>query len=1595
MKNTTKIFNARKIVFGSLALFLCIDVSGATCTSATGTIGICVDDGEDISNKLGITWNGMQGKGEVYQPYNSGQPIQTLNFKFNGSKEANEKDKKDLVAKILKSSKTLTINGEGRGIQMDDGNGTLKISLEDNANKQIFLKLGSQEKSNNEAFMGNLTLDGANTNQFTGLFYGRGIKGNITLSAFGRHGLVLGEKGMIIGKIILQAGTTIITPTPSTTNLFSLSGGIYSNQGSGTLVIRYTDIDLFGNLSNTGDPKGSSVVVADGGQITLKFDQEKQKITVHDSISTTHKDTSQIIINTDRNNQTLSLSGIMSEKGSNGIQVNLKGENSTLTLTNQIQQIDVNDPALFEISDFNFSGSGNIETTFEGKNGKIQGQVSFSGEGSNHIAFKQNGTIDGDVILSPSKNSQQIKLGNIDITFQDNGEIQGDIYSYGGQTSINFKHGTINGNINTNGGKTKITFDEEDSSIRGIVGTESRKTDVIFKKGGEIREKVYSGGLDNNTQAENSIVFSSGDGQIGGIEVNGTNKATNSIIVDSGNLTIKTIAYGSNDGESIYVHNPNGTNSIQVKKGKLTIEGHIVSSLGKNHIEAKDLVLKGTLSTWGSSTTTSQNLIVVTADGSTQIGEQSPITLLAEGGQNILSLNNSDKNNLKLQNINTKEGRNYLGKNLIMQTNSSDSNLRVLENFNSDNLFGGTMQILKGISAEGGKNTILFASDEEQKSSIISHIDNSSTISLTLKNAISGNNHVWLDISKSTLTSTKEAVTTYLGSSQTLEDQKTLGNTAAIFGNISSNGGDNLLFVKNKVSNNKVKSALFGNILTDGGSNNILLQNSIIIPSKILENGEVKTLGGELSGNITTKNGEANIATFVSYNPFEDQTTLIYNLFASGGTTNLLFVGEINVEIDFICQATSKTNLLFAKSTQEPQSFESKNLSQQNFLNEIIKDIKQEGFKVELMGGSIHSPQAKIQSTYQTTSHHLNLNGIIVGTISSLGLEKSNNVPQGNKDSITLKSGTMIIGDIQVTSAFSTTMEEKSKIFFKDLSPSNPNNNFSLPTLKINKESSTSQSFPETTVSIATSSNQDTNFALLTIGNKDKKEVGTGLQGEGAATFMVRVNPNANQGQATLGGGNEWGLAYSDRIIIANIGNNTTAQSETYFIGFILDHEDQIENIKYDTSKDGTGNGGTKQEGNIAVLTVVNTDDKKPGIDLKPQNTQDGFSTISTTLTALPTDINGVYDKDGSFTTYFLSSATVKGVTTEAMDTSSTALSVNYDLYVATFNSLNKRMGELRDNPHSQGVWSRVFGGTQSNHFGLGTKTKYLAIQVGYDYAFGFEGANNYLGISLAYGLSSSKVQSSSPQDSLELSQLKSSLVEVGIYNAYVQDEGWYNDSMLKFSYITSNFNLSKQDTAYSTHNFAVIVGDEFGYRFKLGENKEWYIDPQLEMTLGYFNKTQLTQVLKKSWLDSLAEGLLTLRTRVGSSFAYDFKSFTHHKPFNASIYVGLFYEYDYVTDGKIFFKTNLGGESVSSNIIGSSGRVVTNVGSNIFIKDHTRVYFDIQNSFAGKITTDYQVSLGVRYSFGENTGYTPMNTTKMPLKIETSTSTEEKVLQE
>ncbi|MCE3047837.1 autotransporter outer membrane beta-barrel domain-containing protein, partial [Helicobacter kayseriensis] len=385
-----------------------------------------------------------------------------------------------------------------------------------------------------------------------------------------------------------------------------------------------------------------------------------------------------------------------------------------------------------------------------------------------------------------------------------------------------------------------------------------------------------------------------------------------------------------------------------------------------------------------------------------------------------------------------------------------------------------------------------------------------------------------------------------------------------------------------------------------------------------------------------------------------------------------------------------------------------------------------------------------------------------------------------------------------------------------------------------------------------------------------------------------------------------------------------------------------------------------------------------------------GFETAQYTLNRKDTSSDAYYYVN-------LGEAKNIQIDSDQISSATTAMLSNYTLYLANFNSLNKRLGELRDNTNEHGVWSRVFTGSMSNDFGIGGTQTYLTVQAGYDYGVTLENARNYIGVALAYV--SSKNQSKETTIALGRNASLTGKTtgtsqggELAIYNSYIADSGLYSDSILKLAYLNSEFDLFNQAKASNIANISAVLSQEVGYIFTFDQVKGLYITPSGEFSFGYLSQSDFTQTLQKNnqtyTLTSSQDAVTIFKSKVEATLGYFFEfgeQEANHATKGMSLYVGTGYEYDLLlSGGNINYKSN-NSQANQYDALKSDGRVLLNVGTNIVFNDMVRVYADFETTFAGKINKDYQVNLGVRIGFGDNPTKEEKPTkeeTKAPLSI-------------
>lgn len=622
------------------------------------------------------------------------------------------------------------------------------------------------------------------------------------------------------------------------------------------------------------------------------------------------------------------------------------------------------------------------------------------------------------------------------------------------------------------------------------------------------------------------------------------------------------------------------------------------------------------------------------------------------------------------------------------------------------------------------------------------------------------------------------------------------------------------------------------------------------------------------------------------------------------GTTSQLTLKNIQTDISTLSTTTSASSVLELDGSS-------------NKVTATIQEIQGDNLKV-LMGGDRHGAE-------------LNLHGGIIKSIEIKNADIGHNI-------FNFKSGTTTITDeindqvVANTKGFILNLDSGNLILESAISAGNHSLggeaevHISHATLFLKGKTNTISKLQGNggTVDLAMA-NSEGNPLTRTISTRAFKTLSINQEYSGITTFHLYVNPKENS------------PTKADKIIFNQNGNGFKASGTAIFT--VMGNVDDILAVTY--VKDGNDN--------------VQLGEKMQDIDVIGGESLIGYDVIKAQV---------IKEDDGKV---YLGSSTSQGVAPEIKGVVRSALTVNYDLYLANFNSLNKRIGELRDNPNTQGVWARIFGGTMGSDFGAGSKTDYVTAQGGYDYALNVgENVKNYVGVTIAYGKSWTKSNTLNIQAgngaSIALKDVNSSMVEVGVYNSYVADSGWYNDTILKFDYIMGVFSMTDNPSLESkTNNFAMVLSDEFGYRYKFGGDENYYIDPQVELALGYFNQSDFNRVIQNtsSTLQASQDSIFTLRTRVGATLG---KKLNVEKGF-ASLYVGGFYEYDYINGGNTQALSK-SGVSNPLDSVQSNGRAMLNIGSNIGLTENARLYIDVEKSFGDKQKTFMQFNFGARYGF-------------------------------
>lgn len=276
-------------------------------------------------------------------------------------------------------------------------------------------------------------------------------------------------------------------------------------------------------------------------------------------------------------------------------------------------------------------------------------------------------------------------------------------------------------------------------------------------------------------------------------------------------------------------------------------------------------------------------------------------------------------------------------------------------------------------------------------------------------------------------------------------------------------------------------------------------------------------------------------------------------------------------------------------------------------------------------------------------------------------------------------------------------------------------------------------------------------------------------------------------------------------------------------------------------------------------------------------------------------------------------------------------------------NSLNKRMGELRNSTGEHGVWSRVYTGKIEN--GSKYDNDYQTYQVGYDKKYTVDNGVMFVGGLVSY---------TDGETDYALGHGENYSVGAGIYATWLNNDGQFADVVLKQSRLHNKFDVTSKDGNKSQsgdyNNWGTSLSGQYGKRFDL--NDKFFVEPSVELTLGRVEDTTYTT---SAGVDVHQDAMYSLVGNVGASVGYKFSD-------KGNVYAraALVKEFQGDIDTEYKYK----GETVPvSEDLGDTWAEF-GVGVNYRFVENMNVYVDVQKTGDSTVETKWQGNLGFRYEF-------------------------------
>lgn len=352
------------------------------------------------------------------------------------------------------------------------------------------------------------------------------------------------------------------------------------------------------------------------------------------------------------------------------------------------------------------------------------------------------------------------------------------------------------------------------------------------------------------------------------------------------------------------------------------------------------------------------------------------------------------------------------------------------------------------------------------------------------------------------------------------------------------------------------------------------------------------------------------------------------------------------------------------------------------------------------------------------------------------------------------------------------------------------------------------------------------------------------------------------------------------------------------------------------------------------------------------QPNSQGYSVESKGIENIYTTIHR-YDK-GDISYYYIdnSEKQIHTLNSQALLPSLYAMEGMLASYFYTLDSVNKRVGDLRAGYDDSGLWGRMsFGGIDT---GSGDVDMSL-FQIGGDIQVTKGDKNYLLGLAVGYSPMLSSNEYLSNLSNLDLS----------IYAGVFFKNGFYYDTQLKLNYLQVETQANQWLGSASFSQWMMNYSNELGYRLSFGGEGGFYLQPSATLNISLLPPISYSQeVINGNPLEVSSDVLMTFQSLVGGKMGYRFGGVER----GFDLFLGAYYDFKGFVKGDMKFKT-LGSnkEELSSELKGkfrTLGALQFELGSNIEINKHSKLYLDIDFGFGDVLHTTYKLNASYRFTF-------------------------------